>query len=440
MTDGIQKKKRRPRNPNGFGSLRIRGNMFWARWCYHGIVHERSTKVRTDMVNDKGEPCGESVARAVLASFVEPFKHREEADVLALIGRRIETARRLDAESSQPIEQIMLKDIGERFRSSTRRNDITDKHLDSYVATVSEFAKFAGLDTYASAVTQKTASDWSDELWKSGIAPHTFNGKISMMRQVWEVLKPQLKWSDNPFSGIKKKKNDAVSRRVLSDDEIEEICRVAGDKYGGDIAVMVRIGANTGLRIGDCANLKWEDVDFDGGFVRTIQEKTGRKVSIPLLPELRTALEDHRKRLLEQYAKAKKTGWSSFWDSLPAKNQKERLANAVDMSFTDFICPRMAERQARDRTLVVILMGKTFQKAGIKTSEKKGRGIRKRPTATFHSLRHTFVSRLKMSGVSERAAMEIVGHRSEEISEIYTHINEGFLKSEMKKVSLNKNS
>lgn len=426
------KKKKRC---NGAGNLKLRGNIWWARWTYHGTTYEKSTKVRNDIVDARGRPCGREIAEKVMDGFLEPFRLRNEADVTAVLLKRMERANGMLTETFVSAQDtIELKDLGEAFRNSTRRNDITDQHLSSYLSIADEFASFAGKSVPAASVTERTATAWADKLWKDNLAPHTFNLKISTMRQMWDVLAPQIGTKDNPWAGIKKKKQDQQTRRPPTEDEINRIKEAAGERYGGDILMLITIGENTGMRIGDCSMLTWDDVDFEANMIRVTTEKTGAKISVPMLPTFRSILLERKKLLRKQFADAIRIGWDRFWDSLPAANQKERAANKVLKEYRNFVCPRMAERHVRDKTLLPILIRKTIEKAGIETSVKPERGVKRRPVLSFHSFRHAFVSNLKMAGVSVQAAMELVGHHSPEISEHYTHINEEYLTQEMRKV------
>jgi integrase len=78
--------------------------------------------------------------------------------------------------------------------------------------------------------------------------------------------------------------------------------------------------------------------------------------------------------------------------------------------------------------------------AGIGLATKKdhkggghGRDARRTSSGlTFHCLRHTATSLLKNAGVSDAVAMEIIGHDSEAISRVYTHISQDALRKAIK--------
>ena len=53
---------------------------------------------------------------------------------------------------------------------------------------------------------------------------------------------------------------------------------------------------------------------------------------------------------------------------------------------------------------------------------------------SFHSFRHSAVTMLKASGLSDVFAREIVGHESAEISRQYTHLSTDDLRRAMKRL------
>ena len=79
--------------------------------------------------------------------------------------------------------------------------------------------------------------------------------------------------------------------------------------------------------------------------------------------------------------------------------------------------------------------GEILARAGLVTRKphrKTGKGRDARRTSgglSFHCLRHTATSLLKNAGVSDVVAREIIGHDSEAISRVYTHIEAKTLKN-----------
>ena len=425
------------RRSNGSGYLKIRGGVFIARWMYNGKTHERSTHIKVDMVDQNGVPCGRTVAEKVLETYTAPFKLKNEADALAVVARRMETAR----EESERMEEqasgaITLGDLGDAFEASSLRNNMTERHLSQYKIALREFAAWSGHSTTAESITKKKAATWADYIWKRGISAHTFNCKISFMRCTWNALKHRIGFSTNPWCDIKKRKDGVKTRRSFTKDEFTRLYDIAGNIYGGDVQVMLMIGYHTGMRIGDCATLKWEYVDFKKNMIRVVTGKTGERVSIPMHSQLRKALTDHYIKTTAQYDEADsyEGGWEAYWKTIPAKNAKERLSNVADRKFKDYVVPRMASRYMHEKTLLSSLIRKLLNKIGVETSRRDGQCVHARPVTGFHSLRHGLASRLAEAGVPQRYAMMILGHRSERVHEAYVHVDDEHIKMEFAKL------
>ena len=85
------------------------------------------------------------------------------------------------------------------------------------------------------------------------------------------------------------------------------------------------------------------------------------------------------------------------------------------------VLPEIAEGYRRSRWWVSHEIAKIFRAANIETSVKlEGRRTRT-PEATFHSLRHTFVSLAANAGVPLHIVQSIVGHESTAMTRHYYH-------------------
>jgi len=66
---------------------------------------------------------------------------------------------------------------------------------------------------------------------------------------------------------------------------------------------------------------------------------------------------------------------------------------------------------------------------------KRGRSQAREPSElSFHSLRHSAVTMLKASGLSDVFAREIVGHESAAVSRQYTHLSTDDLRAAMQRL------
>ena len=93
------------------------------------------------------------------------------------------------------------------------------------------------------------------------------------------------------------------------------------------------------------------------------------------------------------------------------------------------VLPGIAEMYGRARWRVSHELSRIFKRANIQTSVWLEGRRRRTPEATFHSLRHTFVSFAANAGVPLHIVQSIVGHESTAMTRHYYHENIDALKS-----------
>ena len=216
-------------------------------------------------------------------------------------------------------------------------------------------------------------------------------------RRILKVVRRVLKgagpaWGEMPSSCKAASKG---KREDFTDEELQAAQKVFEDSSIGcifkdELAVLHHIGLNTGLRLGDCCMLRWSSVDFEKGVLTVKPRKTARydrMVSIPIVPELEQALRT-----------------ASMW--------KDKFG---------YVLPNIAKRYESNACGIQKDYEYLLSKAGIQTSIER-EGMRAVPLKTFHSLRHTFVSRLAEKGVSPLVIQSMSGHTSIAMTERYSHI------------------
>jgi site-specific recombinase XerD len=144
-----------------------------------------------------------------------------------------------------------------------------------------------------------------------------------------------------------------------------------------------------GLRVGECAGLRVQDIDSEQMRLRVNQAK-GKKDRYTILP--RAALE-----VLRTY----------YWDARPGP---------VGLLFPG---------QKADTHLNAACIQRAYGEA------KKIAGIHKH--GGVHTLRHCFATHLVEGGADLRSVQELLGHASIMTTEIYTHINNEYLRNTIHK-------
>jgi len=260
----------------------------------------------------------------------------------------------------------------------------------TYWARFQKWAKDQGIE-YLHEIDDTIAQNYCQNLRKSGFAPRTYNGHLKFLKSAFKALKVPAGLLENVWADIPTLKNETESRRNLTAEEISKICSTAP----GALKYMFVIGIFTGMRLGDVCSLKWNNVDLDKGIIEFVPkktERTGKKVRLPILPQLEAFLHELR---------------------------------AISSSKT-YLFPEEHKLYNKDSSIISKRIQKHLRNCGIKTQEqpKKGQRLNAITRVGFHSLRHSFVSILVQSKVPQTAIMALVGHGSSVMTEGYTHLDD----------------
>lgn len=294
--------------------------------------------------------------------------------------------------NSIKVKSVALEDAFELFQKKPRKRAISERGYDDYRRMWDKFVVFVNKNfssvRYLSEIDRGVAETFLYSEWKKGISERTYNDRITKFRSIFSALAEDAGLRNNVWSGIDKKREGHVSKQPFSKAQLKQIFLNAH----GDMRTLCMIGFYTGLRLGDAATLRWSEVDFDKMMIVRLPNKTKqlrRNVEIPLLGGLR----DELKRV---------------------KSERKNNNN-------DYVIPEIAEKYLGSKAALSIRIQNFFQKAGIETKIENERCFRKSTVYGFHSFRHGFVSLCAANGIPMNVVMELVGHRSAMVHEIYQH-------------------
>ena len=364
------------RRRKGSGSLLKRNGRWVIRWRDGGKVKQEATEF---VVGAEGAKEG---AEALLAerSQIGRLKSRRD-QVAVLLAEREELAekiRRLEAaargESSAP---LLLGALVEAWRKSPRRRDVSAELEEDYAREIARFVKWAGEGVEMAAVDDAMAERYAVHLGRQ-VSGNTYNKHLVTLTAAWRAVGRAAGVRGNPWADLPRKRKDTHSRRSLTKEEVAKVLALAE----GELRSLVLVGLWTGLRLGDACRLKWEAFKADGSVeVRTA--KTGAVVRLPAA----------------------------------------RLVAELSKRGEGYVMPGMAAAYGRDSSAVSKKITALFEQAGLATRERRAGWHQSRPTASFHSLRHTFVTRCVEAGVPVAVVRELVGHTRETMTEHYSHIS-----------------
>ena len=418
-----------------------RGGKWYARFMHGKKDYSRSTGVAVATRSKKARRDSKAEAEAELARMMAEIRGRESVE--ALFARLLEALGRLPDTEREPKRIMLAEQLRKGIASRLTVAEAWQAWLESPrkrrpgAATVEMYHAYWGRDevkkhgrksrngfknwlakrheevTYLHEVTPAMAEEYAGQLWQSGIAPRTYNGTIKFLRGMFKVLQTRAGLVVNIWDDIPTQENETESRRNLTDKELATVC----SKAEGDLRYWLAIGLYTGLRLGDVVTLRWREIDFKKRVIRRIPNKTKRKgkvVTFPLHPVLEA--------MLRELKKAADKGAVYLFPRDAERHEKGQSCNITARIQRHFIdCGIDTHREGTGERITRDRRGKPVRNKNTGRVKTEKTGKRASVEVGFHSLRHSFVSLCAANHVPQVAIMELVGHGSPAMTELYSH-------------------
>ena len=373
------------------GHLFKRGANFYCRWTVNGKVFSKALR------DDQGNPitarreAGEAQLKLMAAFVVADEATALESIVAKLDGRKAELAR-LEDQQNPPLG---IAGAWMDYIAAPNRPDSGESTLRQYEFQYAAFARWMQekqphIVTLRD-VVQPIAEEYAASLNHGRFTPSTYNKHLNLLTLVFRVLKNKARLTGNPWEDIQRKRITAQGRRELTIDELRNVCQSAT----GELRVLLALGLYSGLRLGDCATLRWAEVDLPRNMIRRIPNKTARRNPKPVIVPIHAVL-------------------------------KEMLETTTPEQRAEYVSPEIAALYLRRSDMVTDMVQRHFIACKIKPHKPGtgGKGKRAVVEVGFHSLRHTFVSLCRESNAPLAVVESIVGHSSPAMTRHYTHVGE----------------
>ena len=232
-----------------------------------------------------------------------------------------------------------------------------------------------------------------EEADKKGTTRKTINYKMEVLkgaiRSAWKSKKiSEFIWNlpTHPLP-----EEDSKLIVPFSLEEIESLIQSSTGNWKG----MVLFAAYTGLRITNCATLRWEDIDQEERILVVEPVKQRRAIKTNQRKCLTFALND------------------SLWNYLKFIGLKEK----------GFIFPEIEalHKDTRSKRFIKIMETAGVPRTVTLSHDKDEHGNPRIGWRSFHSLRHSFNSFLANSGVSQETRKKYTGHSTDAANKVYTH-------------------
>lgn len=308
-------------------------------------------------------------------------------------GARIRNEAHFAGEANRNRLMSELLERYDKFVLPNKRNSQSQKFQLSYWKT-----RIGSLPVEQ--VTRALVSLCRDELGQSRKdgttrAPGTVVRYLACLSHVFTVAIGDWEWAGiNPVRGIRKPKEPRGRDRYLLEHERERLLLACRESTSPDLHAVVTMALCTGMRRGEIMTLEWGDIDFERKITTLRMTKNGSRRSVPLC--------------------------SPAYEVMQKRSQVRRLD-------TNLIFPSDKQRTSNLETVRPRDITKPWETARNKAELSDFR---------FHDLRHSAASYMAMTGASTLEIAAVLGHRTLQMTQRYSHLSVEHLRSVVQRAAM----
>jgi len=261
----------------------------------------------------------------------------------------------------------------------------------AYQNDVSKLMDFAiGLEVGPTKMTPAQIKSFVTELYDLGLSARTQSRIISGVKQFFHFLLLEGEINDDPSELIEMPKIGRKLPEVLSIEEIDSLIDAIdlSTKEGHRNKAILETLYSCGLRVSELVNLEFENIFFADGFIRVIGKGNKQRL-VPVSPsvekEIGIYVDDFRSHM-----------------KIQPGNESYVFLNRRGAKLT--------------RVMIFTIIKHLAEKVGLKKN------------ISPHTFRHSFATHLLEGGANLRAIQVMLGHESITTTEIYTHLDQHYLK------------
>lgn len=290
-------------------------------------------------------------------------------------------------------QSLGIPSTKEFFEGFLKGKEVNKKEgtLRSYKTTVGKFLTHLG--KAASQPIDKIKPDHIQSFVKArasdGTSPATIRQSVVVLRMIFKKAQKQQLCAVNPADTVETPEGESKAKLPFTVAEVNKILKACPDE---EWRTLVHLGFYTGGRIGDCLDLRWESFDLgDEPSVTFQQKKTGKN----------------------------RKGWVKIAIHRTLKERLEEWYLLNKAKPTDHVLPSFAGKDLGGRGGISTQFIEIMEKAGV-DPQRSTTGNSRQPQKSFHSFRTTLVSTMQSKGVAQDVRMQIVGHTSADVHNIYS--------------------
>ena len=274
----------------------------------------------------------------------------------------------------------------------TIERSLSKNSIEAYIRDIEKFAIYAiTLSINPVNIEREDVKNFLKEINNLGISARSQARIISGIKAFYKYLLLENYINNNPTELIESPKIGLKIPDILSLLEINQIIDSIdlSNNLGYRNKAIIEMLYSCGLRVSELINLKISNVQFSKGYIKILGK-------------------GNRERLAPIGGKA--------LDALSIYINNHRNLRSVNKSDNDII---FLNNRGNKLTRVMIFL--IIKKLVLKTD------IRKKISP--HTFRHSFATHMIEGGANLRAVQEMLGHQSITTTEIYTHLDKDYLRS-----------
>lgn len=346
------------RRANGYGSLyKVSDGRYMATWRDGGKIHHKRISASSDYQ-----------ARVELDRLTFALRAANQEDRIKVKKLEIATDEEKLKADIVNSKNFAIDELGDKFYShinTTHYAPNTKALIDSSIKIFVDWCKSHNINMIQS-IKKYHIDDFLSYVSKVK-SDNSYNVVLRNVKKVWKTLSDTYYLDDNIFKSYKIRDVKSTPKRNLTNDEIDRLMKYLNttDK---ETRVFWYLGIFCGMRRIDAKNLKWENVDLEKGIIRYKPQKTVRHDTTATIP-----IHEHLKQAIMTLEKS-----------------------------GDYLLPTYAHLQIDS---VKCRIRQVFKKLNINVKDDNGNII-----VGFHSLRHSFISKLIDNATPITTVADMVGH------------------------------
>ena len=262
----------------------------------------------------------------------------------------------------------------------------------AYMKDLQQFAKFNN-SIKPLKINRQHILNYINDINNKNINPRTQARILSSIKSFYNFLIFDNKIKDDPCKHISSPKIGSKLPEILTVKEVDLIikCIDLSEEYGERNRAIIECLYSCGLRVSELVSLKISNIEHDDRIIK-VSGKGKKQRIIPLSKTLYKYLKDYVK-----YIRSKQT---------PNKEN-------IDIVFLNRRDKKLS------RVMIFNIVKKYSNLAGISKN------------VSPHTFRHSFATHLVEGGADLRVVQEMLGHANISTTEIYTHLNNQYLREEI---------